>query len=180
MPLRTVAMTLAILGLIACSGEGEQPDNAAAREEPGTIARPAQASSGVAATTIHLVLSGGPHAGSYHVDATQVTCTYGFAGEGSWGNAFSDESAKPSSVQLVVPDAKGAANGTSDFRFTATFGDLLTGTQYDINRLHGREDGEGTATVVDRGSNATVTVRGTTNDGVGIDATLECREVTRA
>lgn len=168
-----------VVTIVACSANGDDARESATTEAAGTLTPGAGSSGGLPPTTIHLLLSSGAHAGSYEVDAKAVTCSHGLAGAKAWGNQFSEDGAKPSSVQLIVPDAKAAATGTSEFLFTASFGQLLSGTHYEINRTNGREDGEGTATLTDRGSGATVKIVGTTTDGVGIDATIECRQVYR-
>ena len=131
--------------------------------------------SGGTATTIHLVIGGGPHAGTYDAKSDNLTCTYGFAGSGSWGNQYSVTDKKPnefSSLQLIVPDTKDAADGTNRFMMTAGFGELLQPgyTEYTINTgasLSGSSDdvkkeGSGTITVEDRGKSGKVTFKGKT------------------
>ena len=64
--------------------------------------------------------------------------TYGFAGPGSWGNQYSVPGKKPdefSSLQLIVPDTKDAADGTDKFLITAGFGQLMQPgyTEHTIN-----------------------------------------------
>src|SRR5687768_3720807 len=52
------------------------------------------------------------------------TCTHGFA----WGNQYSVAGRKRnelSSLQLIVPNARDAADGTGDFLLSAGFGDLM-------------------------------------------------------
>ncbi|MDQ4079730.1 MAG: hypothetical protein M3125_03155 [Gemmatimonadota bacterium] len=134
---------------------------------------------GVAPATIHLVLTGGPHAGTYDVDTKTRTCSHGLIRKRAWGHMFSDDGAKPSSVQLFIPGPGGSAADGETFSFRVTFGDPLTGPRYEIDRTQGARDGEGTATVTDRGSSATIRIVGTSRDGMGIDASIECREVHR-
>jgi hypothetical protein len=70
--------------------------------------------SGGTATRIHLVVGGGPHDGTYDAKSNEITCTFGFAGSGSWGNQYSVTGKKPnefSSLQLIVPDTKDAVGG---------------------------------------------------------------------
>ncbi|HEX6433686.1 MAG TPA: hypothetical protein VFZ87_05575, partial [Gemmatimonadales bacterium] len=90
------------LALAACGG-GDKPDSGDAAAS--AVSTPQ--GSGGTATTIHLVIGGGPHAGTYDAKSDNLTCTYGFAGPGSWGNQYSVTGKKPSefsSLQLIVPD----------------------------------------------------------------------------
>ena len=69
------------------------------------------------------------------------------------------------------------------FKVTVTIGDLLAGPSYDIEVAtpeSGQESkGDGTATIDDRGESAVIRATGTTADGVGIDATVNCSTVVR-
>ena len=136
--------------------------------------------------TIHLEVTGGPHAGSYHVRLNQPTCSYGLAGEKMWGNQYSIDSKDPkefSSLQLMVPDAPAAAKGTSAFLITASFGPLFdnAGRSYEINTLADtrKKEGKGTISIDDRGSTGKVTFDGTTAAGVGLKGTIECKTLIR-
>jgi len=149
--------------------------------------------SGGTATTIHLVVSGGPHAGTYDAKSENITCTYGFAGKGSWGNQYSVQG-KPanefSSLQLIVPDTKDAADGTDKFLITAGFGDLLkpSWSEHTINTgasLGGgsdnvKKEGSGTITVDDKGKTGKVTFKGKTKDNVGLEGTIDCHQLMRS
>ena len=113
----------AVLALAAC-GKGDTATRAAGGES--TVQAPQ--ATGPTATTLHLVVGGGPHAGTYDAKSHDITCTYGFAGKGSWGNQYSVTGKKPnefSSLQLIVPDTKDAADGTDKFLITAAFGELM-------------------------------------------------------
>ena len=67
---------------------------------------------------------------------------------------------------------------------TVSFGVLFGDDQRDYH-INTREDaptrtGSGTLTLQDTGSSATVTIVGETDDGVGINATIQCNAVLRA
>jgi hypothetical protein len=173
---------------LVCGGGG---DNANSGDgTASTISTPK--GSGGTATTIHLVIGGGPHAGTYDAKSDNLTCTYGFAGPGSWGNQYSVTDKKPnefSSLQLIVPDTKDAADGTNRFMMTAGFGELLQPgyTEYTINTgasLSGSSDdvkkeGSGTITVEDRGKSGKVTFKGKTKADVTLEGTIDCHQLMR-
>lgn len=176
-----------ILALTAC-GKG---DTAGRAETEGAPAAGAS-SGGAAATTIHLVIGGGPHAGTYDAESNDVTCTYGFAGPGSWGNQYSVTGKKPSefsSLQLIVPDTKDAADGTDKFLLTVAFGEMMKPgySDHTINTgatLFGGEErtareGSGTITVADKGKTGKVTFKGKTKDNVTLEGTIDCHQLMR-
>ena len=67
---------LALL-LVSCGGAKDQDPESAAAEGSSAVQVP---TGGGTATTIHLVVGGGPHAGTYDAKSNDLTCTYGFAG----------------------------------------------------------------------------------------------------
>ncbi|MQA00635.1 MAG: hypothetical protein GEU80_15105 [Dehalococcoidia bacterium] len=131
--------------------------------------------------TLDLTLIGGAHEGEYDATAQDGGCSYGLTGVDGFGLQYSRDGQEGfTSLQLIVPSTTDAAVGTSVFRTTATIGPFVEGNNYDINTLPDAEPiGSGTVTVDDRGDTATITIEGTTADGVGIDATVECHEVLR-
>ena len=136
--------------------------------------------------TVHLEVVGGPHAGTYDARMTSGGCSYGLAGAGSWGNQHSIDSQDPktfTSLQLIVPDAKAAASGTSAFLMTASFGPLFGAgsTSYDIDTRPNtsKKQGSGTVTVDDKGTTGKVTFDGKTASGIGLKGTIDCRKVIR-
>ena len=142
---------------------------------------------GIPATTIHLVIAGGKHAGTYDAKSTDPTCSYGLAGPASWGNQYSVTGKKVtefSSLQLIVPDTKDAADGTDKFQLTVGFGDLLKAGYNEVN-IDTKPDaskkaGSGTVTVKDRGKSGKVSFKGKTYDGVSLEGTIDCAQVIRA
>jgi hypothetical protein len=176
----------ALLALAACGKD----DTAAKTADSETAVQVPQGTGGTA-TTIHLVVDKGPHAGTYDAKASDLTCTYGFAGKGSWGNQYS-VTGKPanefSSLQLIVPDTKDAADGTDNFLITVGFGELMkpSWSEYTINSgasMGGSDDvkkeGTGTITVEDKGKTGKVTFKGKTKDNVGLEGTIDCHQLMR-
>jgi hypothetical protein len=175
-----------MFAVAACGGGG---DNANSGDgTASTISTPK--GSGGTATTIHLVIGGGPHAGTYDAKSDNLTCTYGFAGSGSWGNQYSVTDKKPnefSSLQLIVPDTKDAADGTDrhdDRR-------LRRAASARLHRVHHqhrgepqrlvrrREEGSGTIAVEDRGKSGKVTFKGKTKADVTLEGTIDCHQLMR-
>lgn len=180
------------LGLVlaACGGGGDKASDSAGGEGPPSV----QASTGGGtATTIHLVVAGGPHGGTYDAKSSDITCSYGLAGEGVWGNQYSVTGKKPnefSSLQLIAPQAKAAAGGTDTFLLTVGFGELGKPgyTEHTINTgvsLTGKPDdsmreGSGTITVEDKGKAGKVTFKGKAKDNVALEGTLDCHQMMRS
>ena len=132
---------------------------------------------------VHLEVTGGKHAGTYDAQMKDGGCSYGLAGDGSWGNQFSIDTKDPnqfSSLQLIVPNAKAASSGTSKFQLTAGFGPIFGdgATSYDVNTSNSK--GSGKVTVDDKGSTGKVTFDAKTADGVGLKGTIDCDVVIRA
>ncbi len=177
----------AVLALAACGKDDEAP-----QAEAGESAVQTPKGSGGTATTIHLVVDGGPHAGTYDAKSDNITCSYGYAGKGSWGNQYS-VTGKPanefSSLQLIVPDTKDAADGTDKFLLTVGFGELMqpSWSEHTINTgasLGGvsenvKKEGSGTITVDDKGKTGKVSFKGKTKDNVGLEGTIDCHQLMR-
>ena len=180
---RTLVAAFALLALTAaCSKESATADSTGAASAAAT----SDASSGASKGKIHLEVTGGANAGTYDVEMKDAGCSYGLAGEHAWGNQYSIDTTDPkqfSSLQLVVPDAKAAANGTSTFQMTVQFGPLFGsgGNSYDVNTRSdaSNKGGSGTVTVQDQGSTGKVTFDAKSKDGVGLKGTIDCQDVMR-
>lgn len=177
----------ACMFLAACGGADSE-----ANVDADSAPQASASSGGQPATTIHLVVGGGPHAGTYDATSADITCSYGFAGPGSWGNQYSVSDKGPnefSSLQLIVPDTKDAADGTETFLLTAGFGSMTDPgyTEHTINtgaKLGGADPnaerkGSGTITVDDNGQTGKVTFKGTTEDNVTLEGTIDCHRLMR-
>jgi hypothetical protein len=136
--------------------------------------------------TVHLVVTGGPNAGTYDASSDRGGCSYGLAAPGAWGNQLSNPKDKDpkhfNSLQLIVPNAKGAARGTKDFLLVVGFGPLLhRGAEYKVETRAGQaKSGSGTVSVIDKGATGTVSFDATAAGGVKLHGTIDCRSVIRA
>ncbi|MDQ6611717.1 MAG: hypothetical protein M3Y64_04730 [Gemmatimonadota bacterium] len=134
---------------------------------------------------VHLVFVGGPNAGTYEAVGTRAGCSANATGPGSFGNQLSDPKGAPNkfnSLQLIVPDAKKAATGTSEFQVIFGFGPLMHRTkEYTVNTLPEtkKKVGSGTVKVTQSGASATIDIAAVTADGVKINGTINCLTVTR-
>jgi hypothetical protein len=136
------------------------------------------------ASVITVIVTGGPHAGTHERRSSDATCSYGLIGADAWGNQYSDADITQglSSLQLIVPSGTEAANGTSNFNATFTFGELFgdSSTNYTFEGREGSEkEGDGTVTISGTPDRATIKIEGEPAGGVTIDATIECNDVFR-
>lgn len=134
------------------------------------------APSGSAGSEISVTLTGGANAGTYHVISKETTCSEGLTGDNSFGNQYSEKDKADnelSSVQLIIDNKDAAKKGTDKFSVSIGFGKLLGGKTYNINK----NSGSGKATYTENGRTKTVTIEGKTADGVGISATLTCKQL---
>ena len=176
-----VASLLVLVACVAACGGGAstltqrpstaQPTTAAAtspRRRTSSAATPGAATSEPATaapaggTTVSVILTGGPDAGTYTATDNPL-CSYGVAGTGVWGAQFSVDGApkKISVVQIVAPTS--ASGSDTKFSSLVSIGPLLTSTNYRL------DDTNGSAQVTDNGATAVIHVTGTTEDGVGVE-----------
>ena len=185
--LRTAVAALMVASLtVACSKRDAASDDSASADTNGGTVDASSALSGAPKGKVHLEVTGGPHAGTYDAEMKDGGCSYGLAGEGSWGNQYSidtKDAKQFSSLQLIVPKAKAAASGTSSFQLTAGFGPLFGdgAASYDVNTTgNGRQQGSGKVTVDDGGNTGKVSFDAKTGNGIGLKGTIDCSEVMRA
>ena len=177
-----VTMSMLVLGC-SKSSDGHTADTGAPVAAAATATPKAGGSGG---ESVHLEVTGGANAGIYDEAVSDGGCSYGLAGKGAWGNQYSvdaSDAKKFSSLQLVVPDAKSAASGTSTFHMTVGFGPLFGQghVEYDVDTRSDApsKHGSGTVTVEDHGSTGKVTFDAKTADGVGLKGTIDCHSVMR-
>jgi hypothetical protein len=180
---RSLSTYLSALAFVLASCGGAKDNGAENADGASSAIRPPSGGPGTA-TTIHLVIGGGPHAGTYEAKSDDITCSYGFAGPGSWGNQYSVMGKKAnefSSLQLIVPDTKDAADGTNKFLITAAFGELMkpSYSEHTINTTKDNKEGSGTITVDDKGKTGKVSFKGKTKDNVTLEGTIDCHELMR-
>jgi hypothetical protein len=135
------------------------------------------------------VLTGGPDAGTYSGNENP-NCSKGLVGPDGWGTQYSTTAVDNKglgSVQIVSAapgkedDDNAMMSGVS-LLTTVTIGPSLAETSRDYEIRVSDDDqasGLGTAQVADSGTTATIHVTGTTEDGVGMDVTINCATVTR-
>jgi hypothetical protein len=133
--------------------------------------------------TIHVVITGGPNAGTYDGTTDRGGCSAGMTAKDSWGNQYSlvrENNPKVlNSLQLIVPDAKEAAKGTHNFFLNVAFGRITARVaEYKVETE--KKSGSGTVTVNDKGTTAIVTFDATTAAGVRLQGTIDCKSVLRA
>lgn len=189
MHLPNTATSLALsLALLSCGGkdQGKQDTSQAESQDVSEVPTPAESASEEATeaptSTIHVVVSGGAHAGTYDAKASDVTCRpASFGALNAWGYDYSVRGKKPnelSSLGITVPDSVRAVQGTGTFVLSVGFGDVDEGSysDHEINTLTIKK-GSGTAKVEERGQSAKLTFKGRTPDGVGLEGTIDCQEV---
>lgn len=150
----------------------------------GSTALPAHADA--VTETVHLVVTGGPNAGTWEASSDKGGCSAGLTGPGSWGNQLSQpkerDPAKFNSLQLIVPDAKKAAAGAKEFMILFRFGPLIAkNTEYTIETRHAeaKKKGSGTVTIVDKGATAKVSFNVVSAEGYKFVGTIDCKSVMR-
>src|SRR5436305_2518401 len=132
--------------------------------------------------TVHVVITGGAHAGTYDGSVDRGGCSAGMTGKGSFGNQYSlpkeNDPKVLNSVQIFVPDAKAAANGTHGLFLNVALGRIFKRVaEYKVEPE--KKMGTGTITVHDKGSTATINFDAKTADGVHLVGTIDCKSVTR-
>jgi hypothetical protein len=142
----------------------------------------APAAFGQVKETVHVVITGGKHAGTYDGSTDRGGCSAGMTGKGSFGNQYSllreNDPKVLNSIQIIVPDAKAAATGTHNFFLNVAFGRIFKrDAEYKVETE--KKSGTGTITVHDKGSTATISFDAKTADGVHLVGTIDCKSVTR-
>ena len=87
------------------------------------------------------------------------------------------------SLQLIVPNAKGAAAGTGAFYLAVRFGSIMgVNTQYVVETRpdEKKRAGSGTVTVADHGTTGKVDFNVTTAEGVKLAGSIDFRQVMRS
>lgn len=146
---------------------------------------PAAISTQAVTETAHVVVTGGANAGTYDASPTKGGCSLNLAAPDAWGSTFDLTDPDPkrfSSLWIVVPDSKAAAQGVTEFWVNVGFGPLLHRTGYEIQTrtdVSVKNTGSGTITVTDHGATVTMTFSGQTAAGVKLAGTVECKSVYR-
>jgi hypothetical protein len=130
---------------------------------------------------IKLVITGGDMAGTYEAVCRESCCSFGVAGDKTFGTQYSEEGKGPkelSSVQMIVNDVTGNKT-TSEFLVTFSFGELFgaNSKSFSINTQKGKNDGSGTLNLEYSPDKASVHIEGKTKDGAGLNLEMECHHV---
>lgn len=135
-------------------------------------------SGGGPTASITVTISGGsPHDGTHEAEAPDAGCSRNLTGENTFGLQYSTSGTDFDSHQLIIDDASGAASGSEDFVTDVT----IDGATYGITSgtaVNNEPRGSGTVTLDDRGDTATITIEGETDEGYGLEATIECHQIT--
>jgi hypothetical protein len=174
--MRTLLFFATTLILIACNNSSKKNIPSASAENANSAHQ--------FATEISVTLTGGPNAGTYHVNTKDATCSEGLTGKNSFGNQYSENGKADnqlSSLQLIINNKDSAKNGTENFSLTISFGKLLQGKSYIIDNgstsMSSKKSGRGKATLSESGGTRTVVIEGKTDDGIGISATVKCNSL---
>ncbi|HEY9362713.1 MAG TPA: hypothetical protein VIQ00_05595 [Chitinophagaceae bacterium] len=130
---------------------------------------------------IKLVITGGEMAGTYEAVCRESCCSFGIAGDKTFGTQYSEEGKGPkelSSVQMIVNDVTGNKT-TDEFTVTFSFGELFgaDSKSFTINTAKGHNDGSGTLSLEYAADKASVHLQGKTKDGIGLNLEMECHRV---
>jgi len=135
--------------------------------------------------TAHVVITGGPHAGTYDASSDRAGCSAGMTGPGSFGNQLSSRDKDPkkfNSLQLIVDDAKKAAAGSKEFYISFGFGPLVARSAEYIIETRPQEKkkaGSGVVTVEDKGTTGKVTFAVVSKEGYKFEGSIDCKSVIR-
>ena len=173
---------LLLLAIFASCGDNKTASTTTTETTTEQEAEPAATTPSDKAPTakVHVVVTGGPHAGTYDAVCRTACCSYEIAGEKIFGNQYSEPGKKAnelSSVQLVVEEVTGNKS-TNEFLMTVSFGEMMKDmTTYAINTQKGKNEGSGTLDLKYANNQGTVQIKGKTKDGIGLDVTLNCNKV---
>lgn len=183
--MKSLNLVVIAAALAACSG-GEAPVSDSATSDTAAAPAAQGASADVpsnASTVMQVVLTGGKDPGTYNASSTGRTCSVGTNELDVWASQFTDDTTSTglSTLQVTIPEAAKAKAGTNEFNVGIVIGNFMQGNDYSIETRPTVKPSRGTGTVKvdDDGTTATITIKGTTATGVGIDATVKCIKVAR-
>jgi hypothetical protein len=173
-----IVVSLAVV-LAACGGTPATNDDQQPQDGD-------DAGDGEGSVRVHLQVDGGELAGTYDAEGPKTDCNLGSTGSGA---TYLDMDKADGLYSATFISGEGGAS-TENFYFQALFADgtsfnddpLMDRPEVVIesgNILGGEPSGEGTANMTESGDRITWTVDGQTEDGAGIQATIECGPVDR-
>lgn len=137
-----------------------------------------EAAAASAATVFHVTLVGGPDGGIYDATSPEAVCTRrADPAAPSWAGLYANpaDTAGLTAVQFRIPIAEGE---TTDFQLSINRGNGAETRSYLVDgRRPWGEDGKGRAVVERRGEGAVIRVNATTEQGVRVEAVVQCRRV---
>ena len=178
------ATSLAILGILLAACGGPTP---ASTQQPGGATQPptgptAAAPSlppvigGAGTAVAHLVVASGPLAGTYDGTGVKFDCNISPTGSGA---TYGDDAATEGLTSLIFSSI-GSGTSSSTFYFQALFGVFPSSQAVEISTLDPTSPrGSGTGTLTDNGATIKWAINGTSADGIGLQATVECGPVDR-
>lgn len=186
--LRTIPVTFVVLAVVAACG-GQSPSATATPGQGTTPTQPPAAATnapptsppvvgGEGTSVVHVVIASGPDAGTYDETGIKSDCNTSSTGSGA---TFVDLSAPEGVTSLIFSSAVGGASLTAGFYFQVLLGAISASqTVLEIQTLDPAvARGSGTATLQDNGATIKWTISGMTEDGIGVEATVECGPVDR-
>lgn len=176
---RYAALSVLALVLAACGGTAApttQPGQVQPTTQPGQPTSP-PVIGGAGTSVAHVVVASGPLAGTYDVTGIKYDCNISPSGSGA---TFLDLSLTEGLYTVTFSSVGGGANPTA-FYFQALFGGVSSNDPgIEIQTLDpANPRGSGTAALQDNGATIKWSINGTSSDGIGVQATVECGPVDR-
>lgn len=178
-------LVLAMLGF-ACSGDNKTTSETAAQAGEAISVQDESDNAADAGSETHgeirLVMTGGDMAGTYEAVCREACCSYGLAGEETFGMQYSETGKAEkelSSVQMIVEGASDDVN-TEHFLVTISFGELFGGNSKSFTidtRKDWEKRGSGTIDIDYSGKTATVKLKGKTAEGVEVALDIKCSSI---
>ncbi len=168
------ALLAAGLGLVSCGGG---PAASSSGSNPGDS--PPAAATGATkgnAAVIHLVLTGGPGAGTFDLNSSEKCQFLTTSQMKLWQANFSDNSPTAKIVYFTI--TVDIMSSPSKFSVGASVPSPDGPRMYSASTV-GAGMGSGTGSVQDGGSTAKISADGKTKEGYGIAATLQCNQIER-
>ena len=192
-------LILVTLSVVACGGGGSPtvthapgastvapgqatPDagqpTTAAQPTPGGAPAPAPGG-----TSVTVVLTGGPDAGTY-TGSGDPGCAFGFMGADTWSANFTvfEGAGLNDLSEAILVYGPSTTESNQEVKASVGIGPLFDPEdfrEYEINPDFSDIGGTAAAEIQDGGNTAVIHWTGTTQDGVGIDATVNCPSVAR-
>jgi hypothetical protein len=182
---RAILVLSVLIALVAaCGGQGAATTGPGASVGPGgqpndTPVPPAVEPGGAGTAIAHAEVASGPLAGTYDETSPKFDCNT--SGDGS-GATYLNLAKTEGLSGLTFVSGEGGGSPAA-FYFQAIFADPAAGINppvLEIQTLTGIDPrGSGTARLEDKGGTIKWSMDGTTADGIGIKATIECGPVDR-